>query len=129
MDAVDNVLAASQPLQADKSVIVLSTKRLEPTETAAEADIGARSEVSRPIPAGDREQNLVAKTTAKPVAKMTARQVVIDAETQSVIFQTIDKSTDTVVSQYPGEAQLNLRAYLRTAVAATSQPGSLDRTA
>lgn len=43
-----------------------------------------------------------------------AHQVIVDRDAAQIVFQTIDKTTNLVVSQYPEESKLRARAYLRS---------------
>jgi uncharacterized FlaG/YvyC family protein len=42
-----------------------------------------------------------------------SRHVVIDSAAASIVYQVVDERTDTVVRQFPEEALLRRRAYLR----------------
>jgi hypothetical protein len=55
--------------------------------------------------------------TARPVT----HQVVIDSAAAAVVYQDIDERTNTVVRQFPAEALLRRRAYLRTLDAQRAQ--------
>jgi len=68
-------------------------------------------------------------TANRRVAKSVSSDISIDPETRSVIFQTIDINTDAVVSQYPSDVQLSLRAYFAAATAEASASSSGYRTA
>jgi hypothetical protein len=59
-------------------------------------------------------------------------QVVIDQATASIVYQTVDSLTDTVVWQFPDEAVLRRRAYfhaLDRTKGAPTRPLATDRTA
>jgi len=105
MSAVNNLLAASKPYPAQIAADRQIDKQTRQAETKSRAGTGLRDETS----------------SVKHVGKTTTQSVNIDAETQTVIFQTIDENTDSVVSQYPSEAQLrlklSLKAYLEAAQA------------
>ena len=107
MSTVENLLAASKP----NSTLIAADRKID--KQTMQAGTGPREEASQ----------------TKHVGKTTVRNIDFDAETQTVIFQTIDENTDSVISQYPSEAQLNLSAYLKTVTAPKAQSVSFSRSA
>ena len=61
--------------------------------------------------------------------RVTRQNIEIDPGTKSIIFQTINEATDTVVRQHPNEVQLRVRAYLATQEGSSTSLGWKDRTA
>lgn len=114
MSTVNDLLAASWPNPAYIAANRQIDKQPTQAEAKSQAGTGLRNE-TRPT---------------ERVGKAIARNIDIDAESQTLIFQTIDENTGSVVSQYPTEIQLSLRAYLAAAQAkSSSQPISFSRTA
>jgi hypothetical protein len=52
------------------------------------------------------------KASPTPVSGELGRRVVIDPDTQEVVFQSVDDLTQDVVRQYPDQAMLRRKAYL-----------------
>ena len=82
MSTVENLLAASKP----NSALIAADRKID--KQTMQAGTGPREEASQ----------------TKHVGKTTVRNIDFDAETRTVIFQTIDENTDSVISQYPSEA-------------------------
>ncbi len=113
MSAVNNLLAAIKPNPANIAADRQIDKKTRQTERKSQTDIESRIEAS----------------PTRQTSNTTTRKTIIDAETLTVISQTIDESTNSVVSQYPNEVQLRLRAYLSAAIAPTAQSVSFSRSA
>ena len=66
-----------------------------------------------------------------PAADQYARSVFIDRAAAQIVFVTIDKATNLVVSQYPEDSKLRARAYLRAQESAKQEvrPLETDRSA
>lgn len=114
MSTVNNLLAASKPNPAHIAADRQIDKQPHQAEAKSQAGTGLRNE-TRPT---------------EHVGKATDRNIDIDAESQTLIFQTIDENTGSVIRQYPSEVRLSLRAYLAAARAKSiSPPISFSRTA
>ena len=66
-----------------------------------------------------------------PATDQYARSMFVDRAAAQIVFVTIDKATNLVVSQYPEESKLRARAYLRAQESAKQdvRPLETDRSA
>jgi|UniRef100_Q07RF6 hypothetical protein len=83
----------------------------ETTQAAVSTDLPPAKAVTA---AGDASATTTTATyQSKLASDQIARTVMVDREAAQVVFLTIDKMTNQVVSQYPEESKLRARAYLR----------------
>jgi uncharacterized FlaG/YvyC family protein len=113
MSTVNNLLAASKIYPAN----IVADRQIDKQSGQAKMK-------SRAGPAPIDETN-----RTKHIGKTTTQNIDIDAETQTVIVQTIDEKTGSVIKQYPNEVQLSLRAYLSAAQAKAAPPVSISHSA
>jgi uncharacterized FlaG/YvyC family protein len=113
MSTVNNLLAASKLNPAHIVAGRQIDKQSGQAETKSQAGPAPIDETNR----------------TKHIGKTTTRNIDIDAETQTVIVQTIDEKTGSVINQYPNEVQLSLHAYLSAAQAKAAPPVSISRRA
>lgn len=74
---------------------------LPASQSVVASDAGARTSDSTPV-------------QVSISAASVSNQVVIDRDTQSVVYQVVDNRTSQVVKQFPEEAVLRRRAYFHT---------------
>jgi uncharacterized FlaG/YvyC family protein len=84
---------------------------VEPTpvgaKTAVQTDLPAHKTVTAADAAAEVHNNLQADSDR------LSRQVIIDRAAAEVVYRVVDNRTSLVVRQYPDEARLRARAYLR----------------
>lgn len=102
----------------------------EAARTAVQTDLPA----DRSVTATDKSSGSTTSASYRPPPAGTdqyARTMFIDRDAAQMVFVTIDKTTNLVVSQYPEESKLRARAYLRAQENSrmTNKPLDTDRSA
>jgi hypothetical protein len=85
------------------------------TDTQRAAIVAAPEAVRTELPAAAVVSQAVeaqASGSGDGAPERLERRVIIDSDTQSLVYQALDDRTGTVVKQYPEEALLRRRAYL-----------------
>jgi hypothetical protein len=89
-----------------------ATKNAVPTLLPSDKAATAASRVASQNQAQqDQEQT---QTPAGTPALDYQHQVVLDANANSLVYQVVSNRTSSVVSQYPDDAQLKMRAYYKS---------------
>lgn len=83
--------------------------RNDQTVTRAEETVAVNKQQSAQNKASQKTE-----TQARPETPALDRQIELDPETNAMVLKLTNPKTGMVVSQYPNEAQLKLRAYVRT---------------
>ena len=82
------------------------------------ASNAARSAVSTDLPAGKAvtavDASLQTVNNPQEESDRLSKQVVIDRAAAEIVYRTVDSRSGIVVRQYPDDARLRSRAYLRT---------------
>lgn len=88
-----------------------------PTPMIDTAPAAAKQAVQTQLPADKAvtapDAALLARNNADSENQRLSRQIVIDRDAAQIVYQTVDSRTSVVVSQFPDEARLRARAYLR----------------
>ena len=81
------------------------------------ASVGARTAVQTDLPARDAvtaaDSSVAAQNNPQADSDRLSRQVVIDRGAAEFVYRVVDNRTALVVLQFPDEARLRARAYLR----------------
>jgi uncharacterized FlaG/YvyC family protein len=85
---------------------------VQPVSKAAEQAVATELPPSKSVTAADA--TVSARNNSNAANASTSNQVVIDREAASIVYRVVDNRTSLVVRQFPDEARLRLRAYLRT---------------
>lgn len=102
-----------RPAGALASVAVPTPDR-GPANKTVRTELPARQAVTATAAAAPKQ---APTATTRPVT----HQVVIDSAAASIVYQDVDQNTNAVVRQFPEEALLRRRAYLRTLDAQKAQ--------
>jgi hypothetical protein len=84
---------------------------VEPASSAARTAVQTQLPPDKAVTAPDA--SVQARNNSQAEADRLSRQVVIDRAAAEVVYRTVDSRTSLVVRQYPDEARLRARAYLR----------------
>lgn len=84
---------------------------VEPASSAAKTAVPTQLPPAKVVTATD--VSVAVRNNPQAEADRTSRQIVIDRAAASIVYQIVDKRTSAVVSQFPDEARLRTRAYLR----------------
>ncbi len=82
--------------QPDAAVNAVQTELPAPQTTTAPDNSGA------------------ANNNPQPTADQFSHDIIIDRAAAEIVFRVVDERTSQVISQYPDEARLRARAYLRS---------------
>lgn len=83
----------------------------EPASDAARTAVATQLPVDKAVTATDA--SVQARNNPQPETDRLSKQVVIDRAAAEIVYRTVDSRTSVVVRQYPDEARLRARAYLR----------------
>lgn len=84
---------------------------VEPASEAAHAVVPTQLPAAKAVTAVD--SSLAARNNPQAESDRLSRQVVIDRAAAEVVYRVVDNRTSLVVRQFPDEARLRARAYLR----------------
>jgi hypothetical protein len=84
---------------------------VEPVAEAAHAAVPTQLPAAKAVTA--IESSLAARNNTQAESDRLSRQVVIDRAAAEVVYRVVDNRTSLVVRQFPDEARLRARAYLR----------------
>lgn len=84
---------------------------IEPASDAAKTAVPTQLPPAKAVTATDASVTL--RNNPQAESDRVSRQIVIDRAAASIVYQIVDKRTSAVVSQFPDEARLRARAYLR----------------
>ncbi|CAN5483838.1 hypothetical protein BH10PSE11_BH10PSE11_22790 [soil metagenome] len=84
---------------------------LEPASDAAKAAVPTQLPPDKTVTALDA--SVRASINPQADSDRFSKQVVIDRAAAEIVYRTVDSATSLVVRQYPDEARLRARAYLR----------------
>jgi hypothetical protein len=87
------------------------TPIIDSAPAAAKEAVQTQLPADKAVTAPDAAQQ--ARNNANSAGQSLANKVVIDRDAALVVYQTVDSRTSIVVSQFPDEARLRARAYLR----------------
>lgn len=77
------------------------------TKSAVQTDLPAHKTVTQ------TDASISIQNNSQADSDRLSRQVVIDREAAEVVYRVVDNRTSLVVRQFPDEARLRMRAYLR----------------
>jgi uncharacterized protein HemY len=88
-------------------------------------------ETELPPPKTTTAASAAARNNLQPETSNLSNQIVIDRAAAEIVYRVIDNRTNLVVHQFPDEARLRARAYLRTLDEAKREQAltKLDQTA
>ncbi|MCF2524383.1 hypothetical protein [Bradyrhizobium sp. G127] len=98
---------------------------IEPASDAAKTAVPTQLPPDKAVTAPDA--SLQSRFNPQAETDRVSRQVVIDRAAAEIVYRTVDKRTSIVVTQYPDEARLRARAYLR-ALDMARQDNALQKT-
>ncbi len=84
---------------------------VEPASDAAKTAVPTQLPPDKAVTAPDASQQ--ARNNPQAENDRLSRQVVIDRASAQIVYRTVDSRTSVVISQFPDEARLRARAYLR----------------
>ncbi|MES2750250.1 MAG: hypothetical protein V4661_02655 [Pseudomonadota bacterium] len=84
---------------------------IEPASDAAKAAVPTQLPSDKAVTAADA--SLSARNNPQAETDRLSRQVVIDRAAAEIVYRVVDNRTSLVVRQFPDEARLRARAYLR----------------
>lgn len=88
-----------------------------PTPIIDTAPAAAKAAVQTQLPADKAvtapDAALLSRNNADSESQRLSRQVVIDRAAAQIVYQTVDSRSGVVINQFPDEARLRTRAYLR----------------
>jgi hypothetical protein len=85
---------------------------VQPASPAADDAVATQLPPSKSVTATDISAR--ARNDLRTSGDTLSRQVVVDRDAASVVYQVVDRRTSVVVKQFPEEAMLRRRAYFRT---------------
>lgn len=85
---------------------------VEPVSAAAQTAVRTELPPDKAVIAPDASQPALNNTSSD--SNRLSKQVVIDRAAAAIVYRTVDSRTSLVVLQYPDEARLRARAYLRS---------------
>lgn len=92
--------------------------------------VAAQTAVRAELPAHQTVTAVDSSAPKQRIPEATARvlspRVVIDSEAATVVYQEVDERTNTVVRQFPEQALLRRRAYLRALDAKSAENAALS---
>ncbi|MES2600453.1 MAG: hypothetical protein V4602_06555 [Pseudomonadota bacterium] len=83
----------------------------EPASDAARTAVPTQLPPDKAVTATDA--SVQARINPQAETDRLSKQVVIDRASAEIVYRTVDSATSLVVRQYPDEARLRARAYLR----------------
>jgi hypothetical protein len=89
----------------------VATPMLPPASPAAEEAVATELPAHLSVAAADASPRL--RNDAQGASDSVSRQVILDRDAASVVYQVVDNRTSLVVKQYPDQAVLRRRAYFR----------------
>jgi hypothetical protein len=84
---------------------------VEPVSDGAKTAVPTQLPPDKAVTAPDA--SVQARINPQPDSDRLSKQVVIDRAAAAIVYRTVDNTTSLVVRQYPDEARLRSRAYLR----------------
>lgn len=84
---------------------------VEPASVAGKTAVATQLPPDKAVTAPDA--SLQARNNPQAESDRLSRQVVIDRAAAEIVYRTVDSRTSLVVRQFPDEARLRARAYLR----------------
>jgi len=89
----------------------VATPYIEPSPDGAKAAVPTQLPPEKAVTAPDA--SLAASNNPQADTDRLSRQVVIDRAAAEVVYRVVDNRTSLVVKQFPDDARLRARAYLR----------------
>ena len=89
----------------------VSANFVEPASDAAKTAVPTQLPPDKAVTAPD--PSLQVRNNPQAESDRLSRQVVIDRAAAQIVYRTVDSRTSVVISQFPDEARLRTRAYLR----------------
>jgi hypothetical protein len=89
----------------------VSAPLIDTASVAAKMAVPTQLPPDKAVMAPDSAQ--LARNNTDAENQRVSRQVVIDRAAAAIVYQTVDSSTNMVISQFPDEGRLRARAYLR----------------
>jgi len=83
----------------------------EPASGAARTDVPTQLPPDKTVTAPDA--SVQARINPQAETDRLSKQVIIDRAAAEIVYRTVDSATSLVIRQYPDEARLRARAYLR----------------
>ncbi len=73
-----------------------------------------QTELPAPLTTTASDSSGAANNNPQPSSDQFSHDIVIDRAAAEIVFRVVDERTSQVISQYPDEARLRARAYLRS---------------
>jgi hypothetical protein len=89
----------------------VATPIIETAPAAAKAAVQTQLPSDKAVTAPDAA--LLSRNNADSENQRLSKQIIIDRAAAQIVYQTVDSRTSVVVNQFPDEARLRARAYLR----------------
>ena len=91
--------------------VSVAASYVEPASDAARTAVPTQLPPDKAVTAVD--PSIAARNNPQAGSDGLSRQVVIDRAAAEIVYRTVDSRTSVVVRQFPDEARLRTRAYLR----------------
>jgi len=105
---ISKAVAPTAPARADQLAATGAVK----TTLAPEAAV-QQVEESPAVRFAPNDDAMFRASLEAALREVVERHVVVDPRTRALVFQTVSKETGEVVRQYPDEAMLRFKAYVR----------------
>jgi len=88
---------------------------VQPAPQAAREAVPTQLPAYKTVTASDAssQTNLSASNSQQAESDRIAHKVLLDQSAGEIVYQTVDKQTNLVISQFPEESRVRTRAYLR----------------
>ena len=99
------------------------------TANAVQTQLPAPQTVSQPTNAAAATNDAQPPVTQTSASPQVTQNVVVDSAANSIVYQTISKTTGEVINQFPDDAVLQARAYYRALEEVSLDRSLYDQTA
>ncbi|HEU4805439.1 MAG TPA: hypothetical protein VFS91_06475 [Nitrobacter sp.] len=89
----------------------VATAVVQPASSAADDAVATQLPPSQSVTAADVSARV--RNDPRTSGDTLSRQVIVDRDAASIVYQVVDNRTSLVVKQFPEEAMLRRRAYFR----------------
>jgi hypothetical protein len=89
----------------------VATPVIQPASAAADDAVATELPPSQSVTAADVSARI--RNQPQATSDTLSRQVIVDRDAASMVYQVVDNRTSLVVKQFPEEAMLRRRAYFR----------------
>ena len=99
------------------------------TANAVQTQLPAPQAVTQPASAAAATNDAQPQVSPAPANPQVTQNVVVDSAANSIVYQTINKTTGQVINQFPDDAVLQARAYYRALEEVSLDRSLYDQTA